>query len=197
MTRSALLSVTLFADFTCPFSYVTEMALRLIEGRRPVELRPRAIELYPAPEPIPEPGHLPGDLAAAATLAAELQLELRHPELRPRTRKAHEAARFAALRGREGAMRRAMYGGYWKRGLDIGRIDVLMELAAEVDVDPTDLKIALDIDAHRDEVIADEELAGRLRVARTPTLFIGTGPGAAILEGARELRALDEALGAR
>lgn len=197
MTESPLRPVTFFADFTCPFSFVTETALRRLSEGRPVELRPRAFELFPAPEPIPEPAHLPADLAAAAPLAAEVRLELRHSSMRPRTRKAHEAARFAAVQGREEAMRRALYAGYWERGLDIGRIDVLMELAAEVDLDPTDLKIALDIDSHRDEVLAHEALARRLRVVRVPTLFIGTGPGAAILEGARELRALDEALGGR
>ena len=197
MTESPRLPVTFFVDFTCPFSFVTETALwRLGEGRA-LDLRPRAFELDPAPEPIPEPAHLPGDLAAVALLAAEVQLELRRPGQRPRTRKAHEAARFAAARGREEAMRRALYVAYWERGLDIGRIDVLMALAAEADLDPTDLKIALDIDTHRDEVIAHQALARRLRVERVPTLFIGSGSGAAVLEGARELRALDEALGAR
>jgi predicted DsbA family dithiol-disulfide isomerase len=197
VTGSALLPVTFFADFTCPFSFVTETALRRLGDARPLELRPRAFELYPAPEPIPVPAHLPGDLAAAAALAAEVQLELHPPGLRPRTRKAHEAARFAAERGREEPMRRALYTAYWGDGLDIGRIDVLMALAAGVDLDPTDLKIALDIDTHRDDVLAHEELARRLRVVRVPTLFVGTGPEAVILEGARELGALDEALGGR
>jgi predicted DsbA family dithiol-disulfide isomerase len=197
VTPPPLLPVTFFADFTCPFSFVTEAALwRLAEGRA-LELRPRAFQLYPVPEPIPVPAHLPGDLAAAAPLAAEAGVALRPPALRPRTGKAHEAARFAAVHGREEAMRRALYSGYWERGLDIGRIDVLTALAAEVGLDATDLKIALDIDTYRDDVAAHEALAGRLRVARVPTLFIGSGAGTVILEGARELRALDEALGAR
>jgi hypothetical protein len=33
-------------------------------------------------------------------------------------------------------------------------------------------------------------------VVRVPTIFIGQGPDARILQGARELRALDEALAA-
>ena len=186
--------VTLFTDFSCPFSYVTEMGLRRIGGDRPLEIRPRAFELFPAPEPLPELAHDQDELEAAAPLAAELGLRLERPPVRPRTRKAHEAALFAAEREAGPVMRMALYQAYWEEGRDIGRIDVLMSLIEELGVDPTDLKIALDIDRHSDAVVADIELARRLRVGQVPTLFVGRGPEARILQGARSLAALDEAI---
>lgn len=191
------LPATLFADFTCPFCLVSEIGLARLAESRPLNLRLKAFELHPAPTTLPDPPQDPEDLARAAPIAAELGIELRLPSVRPRTRKAHEAARFAAEHGLATRMREALYVGYWSAGRDIGRIDVLMEIATETGLDPTDLKIALDIDRYREEVIAEEELARRLRVVRVPTLFVGSGPGARILEGARDLAALDEALAAR
>lgn len=189
-----ILPVTLFADFTSPFCFVTESGLAGVAQRRAIDLRPRAFELYPAPYPLPGGGHDPADLERVAPLAAELEIVLAPPTFLPRTRKAHEATRFAMERGLGVAMRRALYIGYWTEGHDIGRIDVLMEIAAELGMEPIELKIALDIDRFREEVVADEELAHRLRVRQVPTIYLGTGPSARILEGARGLAALDEAV---
>lgn len=88
----------------------------------------------------------------------------------------------------------AIYTAYWSEGRDIGRIDVLLELAEGVGLDPIELKIALDIDLGRESVLADLALASRLRITSVPTVYLGTGPGSTILQGARSLSALDEAL---
>ena len=200
--RPDRLSVTIFADFTCPFCYVTERALLSLAERHRLEVRPKALELYPAPAALPDPPQDPGELATAAPLAAERAMKLAPPSFRPRTRKAHEAAAFAAgagaeaARGAGGAMRRAIYDAYWREGSDIGRIDVLMALAERVGLDPIELRIALDIDRERDVVLADQALAERLGVTQVPTLYLGSGAGAVILQGARPLAALDEALAA-
>lgn len=186
--------VAIFADFTCPFCYVTEVALERLAESRALELRPHSFELYPAPEPLPHPNHSPADIEAVMPLAAELGLDLHPPEIRPRTHKAHEASHLAASRGLGPAMRSAIYRAYWSDAADIGRIDVLMELAGRIGIESTDLKIGLDIDLQREAVLRDRELARRLRVVSVPTLFIGSGPGARILQGARTLSALDEAL---
>jgi predicted DsbA family dithiol-disulfide isomerase len=187
--------ITLFSDFTCPYSYVTEAGLRgLMGGDGEVEIRYRALELYPAPtEPI-APAEEEGWEEAVRPLAERLGIELRAPGFRPRTRKAHEAARFAEERGVGAAMRDAIYRAYWAEERDIGRVDVLMEIVATLGVDPVDLKIALDIDRYSEAVVHDLLLAERLRVPGVPTLFIGTGPAATVLVGAQSPEALDEAL---
>jgi predicted DsbA family dithiol-disulfide isomerase len=189
------LLLTLFSDFTCPYSYVTEAGLRgLMRRDGEVEIRYRALELYPAPtEPI-APAEEEGWEEAVRPLAERLGIELRAPGFRPRTRKAHEAARFAEERGVGAAMRDAIYRAYWAEERDIGRVDVLMEIVATLGVDPVDLKIALDIDRYSEAVVHDLLLAERLRVPGVPTLFVGTGPAATVLVGAQSPEALDEAL---
>src|SRR5690606_8899894 len=145
MELIALTSVTLFSDFSCPYSYVMETALRRVNASE-IEIVYRAYELYPAPSelPPPEPGStIPEGLRI---LVEEEELPLGEVAFRPRTRKAHEAARFARERGREAEMRERILAAYWGEGRDIGRIDVLMEVAAEAGLDPEELKIALDLD---------------------------------------------------
>ena len=185
--------VTIFSDFTCPFSYLTEVGLRrVVEAREGIEVIYRALELYPESAGSIAPAE--AEWEAARPLTERLGLPLRLPTFTPRTRKAHEAARFAAQRGIGDAMRDAIFSAYWADERDIGRIDVLMELIGSLGVDPVELKIALDIDQFEAEVARDIEVARRLRVPGAPTIFIGTGGDAAILVGAQTPEDLDDAL---
>lgn len=186
--------ITIFADFSCPFCYVTEAGLWAVARDAGMELQPRALELYPAPVPLPSPADEPDWEQLIQPTAAELGLAIRAPSFRPRTRKAHEAARMAAGGEAGTNLRRAIYAAYWSEGRDISRIDVLAEIAGGCGLDPVAVKIALDIDQHRDEVIRDEELARRLNISRAPTLFVGTGTGARVLVGLQEPSMLRAAL---
>ena len=171
--------VTLFADFTCPFSYVTEARLRSLDA----EVDRRAFERYPAGTPLPSTAEPLGWEDAVVPLADEAGIVLRRPRARPRTRKAHEAAYFAQDRGVGEAMRMALYAAYFADGQDIGRIDVLVELGTKVGLDRTELKVALDIDQCADVVFGDGAVARQLGIRNTPTLLLGSGPQARILTG--------------
>lgn len=188
------LKITYFADFTCPFCYVTEAALQRIAESDAVDLAPRAYELYPSPTPLPDPAEEAASIAAVRPLADEAGVELRLPRVRPRTRKAHEAAAFAARVGADCELRRAIYRAFWLDGADIGRIDLLVELGESLGLDATGLKIALDIDHERERVLTDLELARRLRITGVPTLFLGEGPHATVLQGAQSVSGLDAAI---
>ena len=186
----AAVPVVVFSDFACPFSCVTEAALRRMEAAGEVEPAYLAWELHPPGTPLPaaEPAEW---LDALGPLADELDLPLRLPAP-VRTRKAHEAAAFAAGKGLGGAMRDALFAAHFADGRDIGRIDVLVEIGAGIGLDASELKVALDVDALAARVAAEREAADRAGVEGTPTLVIGTGREARWLVGARpfaELRA--------
>lgn len=186
--------ITVFFDFACPFSYVTLAALQERAAAGEIELRARALERFPPAAPLGAPEGEAEWGEEVERRAAELGLPLRAPGFRPRTRKAHEAVAFAARRGLATPMRSAIFAAYWGEARDIGRIDVLVGLGGAAGMDAEELRIALDIDQHADAVLHDEEVAARLRVARTPTLFVGTGPRARILVGAVGPAELAEAI---
>jgi predicted DsbA family dithiol-disulfide isomerase len=186
--------IVLFGDFTCPFSYVTETALGALSHELPLEVEHRALELYPVPHPLPFKS-VDAGVEAAAPLAAELGVALRTPSVLPRTRKAHEAARFAREKGVEPRMREAIYRACFADGLDVGRIDVLVQLAIGVGLDATEARVVLDVDRYTDAVLADAELARRAGVANTPTMVVDTGADARVVTGALPLAELRQILG--
>jgi predicted DsbA family dithiol-disulfide isomerase len=186
----AAVPVTVFSDFACPFSYVTEAALRRMQAAGEVAPTHLAWELYPAPAPLPSADA--GEwMDALRPLADELGLPLRVPSP-VRTRKAHEAAAFAASKGTGSAMREALFAAHFGAGRDIGRIDVLVEIGAGLGLDATELKVVLDVDTFSARVAAEQDAARRAGVQGVPTIVVGTGDKARWLVGARpfaELRA--------
>ena len=186
----AAVPVVVFSDFACPFSYVTEAALRRMQAAGEVDPTHLAWELYPAPAPLPSTDD-GGWMDALRPLADELGIALRVP-VPVRTRKAHEAAAFAASKGVGPAMREALFAAHFAEGRDIGRIDVLVEIGAAIGLDASELKVVLDVDAFAARVAAEQDAARRAGVQGVPTLVIGTGNEARWLVGARpfaELRA--------
>lgn len=187
----AAVPVAVFSDFACPFSYVTEAALRRMEAAGEIQLTPLAFELYPVPAPLPEAVD-GGWMEALRPLADELGLTLRAPRASVRTAKAHEAAAFAQARGVGPALREAIFAAYFAEGRDIARIDVLVELVAALGLDPGELKVVLDVDSLSPRIRAEQDAARRAGVEGTPAVVAGTGDEARWLVGARpyaELRA--------
>ena len=183
--------VLVFSDFTCPYSYVTEAALRRLEDEGIATVRYAAFELYPAPAPL-RPSATEADVDAARPLAEPLGIELRVPEAMPRTRKAHEAAKLAAVHGVGREMRDALFAAHFRDGRDLGRIDVLVDLAAGLVLDATETRVVLDIDTHAAAVDAEEALAARLGIAQVPAMVVGGGSDAERVTGAFPLDALRE-----
>ncbi|HEX6040929.1 DsbA family oxidoreductase [Longimicrobium sp.] len=182
--------VTVFSDFACPFSYVTEAMLRRMEAAGEIESTYLAYELFPAPAPLRGGG---GEWMEALTpLADELGLEIGVPPAPVRTAKAHEAAAFAQSRGTGPAMRDAIYRAYFVDGRDISRIDVLVALGTALGMDAGEMKVVLDVDTWAPRIAAEQDAARRAGVDGTPTVVVGTGDAAQWLVGARpyaELRA--------
>lgn len=200
MTESRL-AVTIFTDFASPHCYVTERALRAVAGagewEMGMEIVYRAVEMHPAGVALPEPSEIAGIAADAREHAGASRIEIGTPRSGVRTRKAHEAARFAAEHSAGDAFRDAVFAAYWTADEDIGRIDVLARIAAEVGLDPEEMRIALDIDRFGEAVLHDAEVARRLRIRHVPTIYLGTGPHARILIGLQTAADLDAAARSR
>lgn len=189
----AAVPVAVFSDFTCPFSYVTEAALRTLADEVPLALRFHALELHPVPTPLPVGEPLPWS-DALVPLADEVGVQVGPPPFATRTRKAHEAARLAESHGVGPAMRQAIFRAFFVEGRDIGRIDVLVELAATLGLDPSEVKVVLDVDSLTDDVLHDNALAARAGIAATPTLVVGEGAAVRVLSGAYPLAELRDAI---
>lgn len=164
--------LVVYSDYVCPFSYLAESGLARLKLEEGVVVEYRPFELRPAPAPLPDPA----DPALVAQwertilpLAATLGVEMRRPPVVPRSRKAHELAAFAREKGVFPAMHDALFRAFFQEGRDIGRIDVLVDLAVALGLDRTETRVVLDVDRCTPEVEAAELEAVRRGILAVPT----------------------------
>lgn len=166
-------TITFFADYVCPFSYLSLRGLEAAAAAAGARIERRAFELRP-------PGVAPlepmGDdeWRVVSELAGAHDVAIKRPDVWPRTRKAHEAVKLAATLNKEADLERAIFDAYFLIGRDIGRIDVLVDIGKSVGIDPMALKVALDVDVHTVDVVRDEALAEELEIQGTPAFVAGS-----------------------
>ena len=163
----------LFFDFVDPGS---RLACHMIEKAGAAHaVRWRGLELRPPPLPLIDPGnpdwrarHSP-----VAPPALELGLPMDTPNLVPWTRKAHELAEFARERDCYHGVRRALFEAHFVDRTDIGRIDLLVEIAHRAGLDRGEARVALDVDRYTGVVLEHRAEARELGVTEVPALVDG------------------------
>jgi predicted DsbA family dithiol-disulfide isomerase len=147
----------------------------LVRTERGIDLVWRAYELRPEPVPPLDPD---GDYIRNAwknsvyPLAEKLGVTMKLPPVQPRTRRAHEAAKWARTRGRFDAYHEAVFRAFFERGEDIGQIPVLTGLAVDLGLDGDLLREALERRVFEPDVVGDERDAERLGVRGVPAFVV-------------------------
>ncbi|MDF2630647.1 MAG: disulfide bond formation protein DsbA [Symbiobacteriaceae bacterium] len=113
-----------------------------------------------------------------APMARDLGVEMRMPTHEPQTRLAHEAAAFARSIGKEAELADAIFKAHWVHGRDIGRVEVLCDIALSAGIDPVEMRGVLEEGAYRQQVAAELRLAQQYRIQGVP-FFIFDGKYAA------------------
>lgn len=166
--------LVVYSDYVCPFCYLAWPALRAL-GEAGWEVELRAFELAPPGVPLRArvgAGERLQWERLVAPRAASLGLEARPPAFQARTRKAHELARHARQHGLAAAAHEVLFAAYYRRGLDIGRIDVLASLGEELGLERGSVKVELDIDQYADAVREEAVRAVALGVSAVPTYLV-------------------------
>lgn len=140
-----------------------------------MEVRSRAFELRPDPEPTLDPdGKYLHDIWSRSVypMARERGMKLRLPPVQPRSRLAHEMTAFAHTQGKGAEVHHALFKAFFEHGQDIGDVDILAEIAVDVGLDEAAVRRALAEGTHRAQVLADEELAAGLGIGGAPAISI-------------------------
>ena len=109
-------------------------------------------------------------------MATKLGVMMKMPSIMTRTRLAHEAAAWARSLSKGEAMNDAIFRAWFERGLDIGNLNILMNLATSIGLNPEDLRQSLTSHSHLPEVLDDEEQAQKYGLTGVPA-FIWNGHG--------------------
>lgn len=170
--RTNIVRLEVFSDYVCPFCWLAEPALHELQKREPnVEIVWKAYELRPEPNPTLNPA---GEYLTRVwrdsvyPLAERLGVTMRLPPVQPRSRLAHEAAKWAQTLGRFDDYNAALFRAFFERGEDIGTTEVLVKLAADLELDATNLRDALDKRKFESSVVNDEQEAAVLGMSGVP-----------------------------
>lgn len=162
-------------DFVDPRSWFVTQLIEADEALTPATIVWSGFETRPPPTTmVSRDDPALDDLwSEAHAIAAELEITLNPPPLVPWTRKAHELVLHAERSGLGPQLRRSIFEGYFMEGLDIGRVDVLVELARATGLDPTEAKAVLDVDRFQAEVIQRQAEAMQRGITQVPVLELG------------------------
>lgn len=171
-----------FFDLVDPCSFLLEERLRAVESEdrhdgREVRIVRHPLELVVPPDPLLDPeGDAWRERARLARDAAPSDFTLVSPRLVPWSRKAHELVLHASEVGDDPDtardLRRALFHAFHREGIDIGRVDRLLEVAEGVGLERSAAKAVLDVDRHLEPLRALREEAERLGVPGVPSFFV-------------------------
>jgi predicted DsbA family dithiol-disulfide isomerase len=169
--------LAVYSDYVCPFCYLAWSGIsELIGAGWQVELR--AFEVRPSPLPLtsqPDAARREAWEQVIAPRAAGLGLTAKFPAWQPRTRKAHELAHHCRKLRLAARVHERLFAAHFRDGLDIGRIDVLVQLGEELGLERSSVKVELDVDQYTDEVVREEEGALALGIHAVPAYVAGAG----------------------
>ncbi|HEX8327087.1 MAG TPA: DsbA family oxidoreductase [Hymenobacter sp.] len=181
------MKVEIWSDVVCPFCYVGkrkfENALKDFAHRDDVEVVWRSFELTPNFEPIPgeniyeslakkkgvstAEGRRMSDYMTNA--AKEVGLEYDFDRAVPtNTFLAHQLIHLGAHHGRQDATKERLFKAYYTEGQNIGDLETLVKLGAEVGLDATEIREALIAGTYAEAVRYDEYQAQQINVRGVP-----------------------------
>ncbi len=150
--------------------------MEIVKSENPdVEFRWRAFELRPEPVPVLDPNSAYIQNAwrdSVKPLAQRLNVTMNLPPVQPRSRQAHEAAHWAREQGAFETYHAAVFRAFFERGENIGEIDVLVRLAADLGLDGSALEAALERRLFEKSVAADVQDAARFNVRAVPAFVM-------------------------
>lgn len=173
------------------------MEVEKVQGEFEVLVDQRAF--YLRPDTPPEGLELPAALRARIRdpsnplkrRAATLGLTMVDHDIIPSTRRAHQAAKWAATQGRADAMHEAILRRYWSLGEDIGAWPALDGATRDAGLDPGAMRAAVEGGTFQAVVDLDLAEAAGLGIQAVPTFVLGDGYG---IEGAQEAEVFRQAL---
>ncbi|MBV8540002.1 MAG: DsbA family oxidoreductase [Pseudonocardiales bacterium] len=170
-------TIEVFSDFVCPFCYLVEQPLAdAVEGRD-VRIAWRPFELRPEPTPTLRPG---GDYLQSTwqevvyPMAERMGVPIVLPRVSPQpySRLAFEGFAYAEEHGLGQRYTERIFRAFFVQQRDIGRPEVLTDIAAELGLDAEDFYAALNSGRYAQTHQQALRRARELEITTVPTLLV-------------------------
>ncbi|MGW2395706.1 DsbA family oxidoreductase [Kitasatospora sp. NPDC001664] len=170
--------IKVWSDYVCPFCMLAEGPLHEATHDLDVEIEWMPFELRPHPTPTlrPEDAYLPAVWARSVyPMARRMGVDITLPTVSPQpyTRLAFEGYQYAAEHGRAAEYTPRLLRAFFQENRDIGRTEVLADIAAELGLDAEEFNRALAEGSYTETHREALRTAEAYRISVAPTLIIG------------------------
>ena len=136
------LKVVVFSDYCCPFCYIGYNRIENLKNEFDLDVEWRPFEIHPETpkegfllEKLPfPPEYLERVSVNVNQMAAEDGITLKFSDKLPNTRLALFIGEFAKKKGKFDQYHKLIMEKYWKEGLDVGNLSVLLDLCESIEL---------------------------------------------------------------
>lgn len=101
-------------------------------------------------------------------LSEKLGIKMNLPPVQPRSRRAHEAAKWARAQGKFDEYNTGLFRAFFERGADIGETEILLRLASDLNLNGVELEKSLTKHEFLSEVLDEEKWAAEMGLNGVP-----------------------------
>ena len=155
----------------------------------------RAFELRPEPEPLPDAtSEFFTNMweSSIYPLAESLRVKIKMPTVKPRSRIAHQAAKWAETYGKFNEFKGEIFRAYFERDENIGELETIVSAVQNIDLDSDELRTVIERNEFLEMVLADEEAARELGISGVPAFIANRKAGMMGIQSVGNLRNLVE-----
>lgn len=174
-------TLEIYSDFNCVWCYFNERHIKKLKREYAIDVVWRAFPLHPdAPEEGMPIKFLFGNsleimndkMQQLERKAAELGLPLKSRSMISNSRLSQELGKWADSLGRIDDFHEAIYRAYFKEGLDIAKIPILLDVAESAHLSREDARTVLETRSFKAAVDKDWELSENLDITAAPTYVV-------------------------
>ena len=146
------MKVTAFYDYNCPYCYLGSMSLYELSSEFEMEIEWKGFEIHPEfpPEGKKRTKSLKSLRVGSRVLEMARQdgFQIKLPGFAANSRLSLEGGEFAKTKGLFKDYHKGIYEAYFKNGLNIGDINIVLEVGSNAGLDRAELEEALDVLVH-------------------------------------------------
>jgi predicted DsbA family dithiol-disulfide isomerase len=170
-------TIEVFSDFVCPFCYLVEQPLADAAEGSDVQIAWRPFELRTEPTPTlrPESDYLQSTWQQVVYPMAErmgVPIVLPRVSPQPYSRLAFEGFAYAAERGLGRCYTERVFRAFFVKQRDIGQVEILADIAAELGLDADDFRAALNSGRYAETHQQALRRARELEITTVPTFLV-------------------------
>ena len=175
-----MLKVTVFYDYNCPYCYLGTMSLNELLNEFEMDFQWKGFEIHPE---FPLEGRKSRKSlrslrvsSGVSEMALKEGVEIKLPGFAANSRLCLEASEFAKTKGLFKEFHLGAYEAYFRKALNIGDIDTIMDIGVRAGLDKSALRETLEKRVMYQRIEDNKEEAKKHNILGVPTYIFGTFP---------------------